>query len=164
MSVGNLNNMIHPPEVVVSFVRRLLDVHRAPVESERRAQRRDSITIPVKIQPLDSRYQSTGISFCAVTKDISTGGIGLIHTDAVDSTFLQIEISSDNGETMSLLAQVKNCTPFGKCYHIGAQFVVDWSSWRQNDTGGNTGRERLPSGNTSVDSPTGQLGGFDEGA
>ena len=133
MSVSNLDSARHSPEVVVSFVRRLIDSHRTLVEPERRSQPREAVVIPVNVQPVDSDFRPAGDSFSAFTKDISTGGIGLIHSESVGVKYLQIEIAAPSGEEMSLLAQVKNCTLKGKCYHVGARFVVDWSSWRDNE-------------------------------
>ena len=140
MSVSNMASLRHPPEVVVSFVNRLMDDHHPHDKPERRARPREPIAIPVSAQPLDANFRPTGDVFAAVTKDISTGGIGVIHSEQIVARYLQIEIATQDGEEMSLLAQVKHCTPYGPHYHIGARFVVDWSLWRdkkaQNNSSG----------------------------
>ena len=140
MSVSHLNSLRHPPEAVVSFVRRLIDDYRPNVESERRAQPRKAVTIPVVVQPLDSGFQLAGEAFNAVTKDISAGGIGVMHSEQVTTRYLQVQVATQDGEQMSLLAQVKHCTPHGQYYHIGARFVVDWNRWRDNESHSNSSR------------------------
>ena len=138
MSVSNLTSLRHPPEAVVSFVRRVIDGHCPRVEFERRAQPREPITIPVLVQPLDAQFQPAGDVFGAVTKDISTGGIGVLHSEPITARYLQITLAAQDGEEMSLLAQVKHCTTVGQHYHIGARFVVDWSMWRDREFRGNS--------------------------
>lgn len=146
MSVSNLDSLRHPPEVVVTFVKRLIEEYRSGVETERRAQTREAIALPIVVQPLNAHFQPTGDVFDAITKDFSTGGFGVIHSEQVASRYMRIEIVAQNGEEMSLLAQVEHCTPWGPNYHVGARFLVDWSLWRDNE----------PRSNSSKGAPAGE--------
>jgi len=120
----------HPPEKVVSFVQRLVQEVGAPSKQDRRSQPRKAICVPVIVHPLDEQFQPRGEPFSAVTKDISGGGVGLIHSEVIDSAYLQIEFTIPNEQQMSLLGHVRHCTRCGPSYHIGARFVVDWNAWR----------------------------------
>ena len=117
------------PELVVTFVRRVIEEHRIPQRTDRRNHPRKAISVPVIVEPLDEAFSPAAECFSAVTKNISTGGIGILHTEFVNSHYLRIGLSTA-GETMQLLAQVKNCVKSGEMYHIGARFVVDWRNWR----------------------------------
>ena len=132
MSVSNEAVLRHPPEVVVSFVQRLIQSYSAGAEgeSERRAQPRRLISIPIVVQPLDANFQPVGDVFHAMTKDISRGGVGISHNGRVAAKYLQIEVATRDGEKMTLMSKVEHCTPDGQLYHIGARFVVDWTLWR----------------------------------
>lgn len=131
MSASQLASLQHPPEVVVSFVRELMDGHQRVV-SDRRFHPRNVIELPAVVQPLDFDFQPAGQLFIATTKDVSTGGVALIHTDQVTAPYLQIEFATQEAKAMSLLAKVIHCTPYGQHFHVGARFVVDWSRWRSN--------------------------------
>jgi hypothetical protein len=131
MSVSEVTSLRHPPEKVVAFVRRLIDGYQSHAGPERRSTPRHQIGLPVTVQPLDSSFHPIGEAFIAHTKDVSGGGVGLLHGEFVTAHFLQIEFTTSDHEQMALLARVKHCTPHGQAYHIGARFVVDWNSTRK---------------------------------
>lgn len=134
MSEVKLKSLQHRPEVVFKFVKRLIEDHRTSFETERRNSSREAISLPILVQPLSASFQSAGPDFHAVTKDISPGGIGILHDEPVEAKYLQIEICARDGETMSLLVHVEHVTPRGQLYHVGARFVVDWSMWRESES------------------------------
>lgn len=128
MSISELASLRHPPEEVVAFVKRLTrDFEKRP-GSERRAQPRKAITVPVVVQRLDDEFQPVGETFSALTKDISGGGVGILHSEPVTTGYLQIQFSTSEHEQMVLLSCIRHCTPCGQAYHIGGRFVVDWSA------------------------------------
>ena len=133
MATTDRDSLRHTPEIVVSFVRRLVDSY-CPNDGERRAEPRVALRIPIVMQLLDENFQPIGDTFDAVTKDISTGGIRVLHMAPLNARFFQVDAVSQKGEHMSLLAEVKHCTPIGDHHEIGARFVVDWSHWRVNES------------------------------
>lgn len=132
MPVSDTTCLRNPPEVVVSFVRRLIEVNGTTKARDRRSRQRDEIELPISVQPLDDNFQRAGDAFAAVTKDISTGGIGLSHSEPIATRYLQIEFTNKIGDDITLAAQVRHCTPCGSNFHIGVRFVVDWSKWHGN--------------------------------
>jgi hypothetical protein len=93
----------------------------------RRSETRDAISVPIMVQPLDANFQPVGGPFCAVSRDVSGGGIGLIHTDPITAEYVHIRLTTRGGEELEVLGKVKHCTANGPYFQIGARFVVDWT-------------------------------------
>ena len=57
MSNSTLESLLHPPEAVVKFIRRLISEYRDYDGPERRNETRSCVAVPVTIQFLDDEYQ-----------------------------------------------------------------------------------------------------------
>lgn len=63
-----------------------------------------------------------GTPFKTITTDISSAGIGFLHTTAVPDKYLAITIGAV-GRQRSFLVQVVRCRAVGNFYEIGAGFI-----------------------------------------
>lgn len=112
-----------PPTELVDFVHRLArEVVRDSAED--RSCARYKLTVEVWVQPVNSKFDPLGKPFMAVTRDIATGGLGLIHTRAVRDKYLWLRLNLPGGKSMNVIAEVLRCRPLGTFYDIGAKFVA----------------------------------------
>ncbi len=126
MSNSTLESLLHPPEAVVKFIKRLVSEYRDYQGPERRAETRSCVAVPVTIQLLDDDYQPCNSPLATVTHNLSGGGIGLVLEKPIRRNFIHVHLTLKSGETMNLIASVRHCTKKGDRYQIGARFVVKW--------------------------------------
>jgi hypothetical protein len=121
-----LENLLHPPEVVVKFIKRLIAEYRDYDGPERRLETRSCVAVPVTIQFLDDEYRPLNVPISTVTRNLSGGGVGIVHDKPVRCKFMLVRLTLKSGETMHLIASVRHCTQTGDRFQIGARFVVKW--------------------------------------
>ena len=89
-------------------------------EGYRRADLRESVAIPIGVQPLNDRYEPAGEPYSVVTRDMSCSGIGFFHTQPVALGWSRICLKAPaSHEEMNLLARVEHCTPCGQFFIVG---------------------------------------------
>jgi len=91
---------------------------------EERRSPRHKLTAEVRVQPVDRHFEPTAAAFMAVTRDISTDGIGLMHDRAVRDKYLWLRLKTPGGKLMNVVVEVVRCRPLGKFYDIGGRFVA----------------------------------------
>lgn len=112
---------INPPSELVDFAER--QVRHARFEgSDRRTEKRHLMVVPALLLPLDSSGRAQGPPFPAVTRDISTKAIGLIHTDSLRHSRLALHIQLA-GVQANVIAELVWCQPLGPFYFSGCRFV-----------------------------------------
>ena len=92
-------------------------------QDERRSEGRQPLAVAVAAAPLDEELHPTGEPFALMTRDISTKGIGLVHTGPVFDAYLAVQIPSPAGEPIQVLVEVVRCNPVGDVWSIGGLFV-----------------------------------------
>ena len=112
------------PNLIASFMNRLGSKVRSFEGVERRAHDRFVVAIPSIVQPLDDRHIPLGKAFAAVTRDISIGGIGLLHSQPVVASFLGVRIADPEGKQFRFLVKMLRCQPLGEYFDIGGEFVT----------------------------------------
>ena len=113
------------PDTIASFIQQTIVEVQSFKEGIRRAEPREAAAIPVLVTPLSENLEPTGAEFYAVTRDVSCGGIGLFHTEAVTARWLEVEISTPaTHRELRLLVHVQHCTPIGKFFLIGCRFAT----------------------------------------
>jgi hypothetical protein len=117
----NRDGLVHPPEAIATFVAHLTNQKAA---TERRASNRHRLAAPVAAVPVDDDFRPVGQPFMATTRDVSTSGLALIHTRAVDAQYLAVELPAVAGKTMQVVMQVLRCRPLGRFYEIAGPFIV----------------------------------------
>jgi hypothetical protein len=132
-----LESLLHPPEVVVKFIKRLISEYRNYQGPERRTETRSCVSVPVTIQFLDEDYRPVSEPLPTVTHNLSGGGIGVVLDDPMPCNLIQVRLTLKSGETMNLIASVRHCTQTGDHFQVGARFVVKWDdvnrSYRASD-------------------------------
>jgi len=93
-----------------------------PGDDHRKSQRRP-VAIAVPVIPVDEEGNPVGAPYLAMSRDISSGGICLIHTRATTSKFLLVELRAPRKESMKLLVEVVRCRSIGRTYEIGGKFL-----------------------------------------
>ena len=91
---------------------------------EHRSFERISWRVGLKIQPLDSDFQPDGDPYCAISSDVSRGGIGFIYPERMLHEYLRITISDTS---VSAIARVIHNTSIGTdeaLYLVGTEFLT----------------------------------------
>jgi hypothetical protein len=91
---------------------------------DRRAEPRLRITMPLILEPLDDRLRPLNYQVRAVTRDLSSKGIGLVCQDPVNGKFLAFNLVSPCGAELNVIAEVLRCEAYGYYYDVGCKFVV----------------------------------------
>lgn len=120
------DRLVHPPEAIATFIRRL-SVRKYAGE-EKRGRPRYQVTLPLIVQPVDAEMKPIGEPFRALTRDISTEGVGFYHTRKIDAQFAALEIENaqagDQGK-MQVLVEIRRCFPIHSAlFEFGGQFVM----------------------------------------
>ena len=115
------------PEVahkVVENVRGL--VCQDLVNSARRSDR-FLIAEPVTVQPLNDRFEPAAFECSALTRDISSTGVGLICLKQFDLPFLRVTFNNcDKATGNSLILKIVHETPRGAVFLLGGSIAIDW--------------------------------------
>jgi c-di-GMP-binding flagellar brake protein YcgR len=118
----NRDELVLPPKAVAEFLRNL-DRNEEPTH-ERRESERQTAVLEVAVVPVDFELRQCGESFLALSKDISSTGMAIIHTRALASGSVVVELLNRDNSTMQLLAYVVRCVPIRRFYEIGLRFVT----------------------------------------
>lgn len=107
---------------------RLLAEQPTGASHERRARRRYTLVIGIKVQPLDDQLRHIGPPSTAASYSLSTMGIGFVCVQPLaKGTFIMIDIVAGS-KTIRLLAEVVRCRSVEEHYDVGAQLVRRLSS------------------------------------
>jgi hypothetical protein len=115
-------SLVLPPKAVIDFLMKL-DLAE-PCAAERRESERQAAVLQVAVVPVDFELKQSGESFLAISKDISATGMSLIHTRAIMSGSVVVELLNRDESTLQLLAYVARCQPVHRFYEIGLRFVT----------------------------------------
>jgi len=111
------------PAELVSFVRRQVTNSTIYGGGERRAEERESLVVPVLVQPVDKSLRPVGDPFTAVTRDISRSGIGLVYFERVPHCLLAIQ-ARIAGEDVKLVVEIVWQESMGPFEYIGCVAVA----------------------------------------
>jgi PilZ domain len=114
-----------PPAEMVELV---LDLIRRDYggRQERQSPRHGLVT-EVPAVPIDGDLQQVGEPFIALTRNISTRGICLVHTEPIYHGWLRLKIKSRDdyvGRETELCAKVLRCRPLKNYFEIACTFVL----------------------------------------
>ncbi len=96
-------------------------------ETERRETKRFDYVKAVPVLKVDEHFHSHDEPFMAMTRNISTTGMSLFHSEAIDSKHLVVELPISAGEPLKVGVEVIRCREVGGSYEIGGHFVVRFS-------------------------------------
>ena len=102
-------NLPEPPES-------LLDICRAatpgqPVENERRQHPRYDVATTALVRPIDKNFRPAGAAFRAAVRDISAGGLRMLHTRYVGAHLLAVRLGLSPGRTVTVAMTVLRSQP-----------------------------------------------------
>ena len=121
------DRLIHPPSAIAAFVK-LVTGHRHFDGEEKRGKTRRKTALPIIVQAMDSDLRTAGPAFRTLTQDISTEGIGFVHTEQITAPFVAVEIenpSQPDKPKMQVLVQRRRCQKIhDRLFHIGGKFVL----------------------------------------
>lgn len=76
---------------------------------DRRMASRYPLKVVAMTTPLDEQFQPTQAPFPVLTRDISTSGIGLVHSRPLDMKYVRLELTSPGGHELCLTVKVLRC-------------------------------------------------------
>jgi hypothetical protein len=92
-------------------------------DDERRTEKRKTVVLNIIAVPLDEDRNPCGEPFLALSRNISRGGIALLHTEMVKSPYLLLRIETLRHETIQAVVQVIRARNFYQFTEISARFV-----------------------------------------
>jgi hypothetical protein len=113
------------PSILPEHVQRLTK-SLSPEESEwedRRRHKRYPISIPVVALPLSLDFRVDGDALPMTTRNLSLGGVALLHTRFLDAAYLAIDFAAAGEEKLQVVLKVLRCRPLGLAYEIGGEFI-----------------------------------------
>ena len=112
-----------PPQDSDALVARM--THNVYRGQERRSQIRFIVAAPVVAQVVDEQYAPVGEPFQVILRDISTGGVCLLHPTSIESRFLAVTLAhpTDEHATVQVVVEICSRRVDGPMFRIGASFV-----------------------------------------
>jgi PilZ domain len=108
-------------EALIEFVRQ-----RAATKAgwkEMRRSKRYAVALEVVVQPLNESHRPSGRPFLAVTRDVSTGGLCLMHTRPAPTSLLFIEIDRPDDAPLDFVLNVLRNRSIGPFFEIAGDFI-----------------------------------------
>jgi hypothetical protein len=95
-------------------------------DGERRESQRASLLATVTVVPLNAAREPCGEPFKAAARDVSEGGLSLLHTRAVTAEFLALRWSTlgASSRQVNLVLEVHRCQPMGPFYEVAGRFAM----------------------------------------
>ncbi len=109
-----------PSDAVASLVAKLVSEESG--EADRRAHVRHPLMMAIATVAVDDDVQPVAEPVTMITRDISSHGIGLIHTQPVDAKWIVIELPLQTG-TEQFVMEVVRCHPVDRFYDVGGRFI-----------------------------------------
>jgi hypothetical protein len=110
-----------PPEYVQRLVHSLAG--RIYDGTDRRTHRRYRMAVPVVAVPLGFDFKIAGEPLRMTTKDISLGGVSLIHTRFTEQPYFALDFTAAGVEHVQVIVEVLSVRNFGPVYEVAGRFV-----------------------------------------
>jgi hypothetical protein len=94
-------------------------------DDERRSEKRRPVVLNIIAVPLDEDRNPCGEPFLALSRNISRGGIALLHTEMVKSPYLLLRIETLRHEVIQAVVQVVRARNFYQFTEISGRFVAN---------------------------------------
>lgn len=120
-----------PPAAVGDFIKRFAKQEQqaseieGPMAAGRQTERAPCDAIALAV-PVTRHFSPCGEAFRAAIRDISEGGLRVLHTRATDAKFLAIgwRATAIPAGELGVVGRVTRCVPRSPFYDIGVQFVL----------------------------------------
>jgi hypothetical protein len=127
-AISKPHGLVHSQDEITAFVEQLIWqfieqglYYQGP---NRRKEKRHPINVSVRTTPLDENLHPAGDPFITTTRDISNGGIALIHSETVPAPFLAVELKDLEGVWFQAAVEILRRRPVGPFFEIAGKFVV----------------------------------------
>ena len=91
--------------------------------TERRSIERMNVTMPVRVTALNDQFEPLDFHYHAVTRNISTNGVGLVTNNPIGRSHVQLTFEPYHGESFTIVAQVIHCSEIGYYFQVGCEFA-----------------------------------------
>jgi hypothetical protein len=91
---------------------------------QKRASKRSRIATEVPAVALDEHLCPVGDPFVAMSRDISTGGICLVHTGRVEAPYLLVKLEITKWRSIQLVAKILRCRQLKGFFELAGEFVM----------------------------------------
>jgi hypothetical protein len=125
-----------PRSKINQFVRTVCNSRMS--DDERRSEKRRPVVLNIIAVPLDEDRNPCGEPFLALSRNISRGGIALLHTETVKAPYLLLRIETLRHEVIQAVVQVIRARNFYQFTEISGRFIAK------------TGKKRSPRRSTSA--------------
>src|ERR1700730_1464082 len=99
-------------------------VVRSPGEKEMRRSKRYGAVLEVVVVPLNEHYRPSGLPFLAVTRDVSTGGLCMLHPRPAPASTLFVEIERPNDSPLDVVLNGRRNRRVGQFFEIAGDFIT----------------------------------------
>ena len=107
-----------PPDLVMDFASNLEDA------GDRRIAERRALVKTVPVVPVDADFAPIGAPFMAVSRNVSVGGIAILHVAPIAQNLLAIQLQNNTHETMEPVLKATRTRPVGDFYEISGKFIT----------------------------------------
>jgi hypothetical protein len=81
--------------------------------------------MPVAVMPVDDGFNPVGVPVLLTTRDISIGGICLLHDEPLRPKYLVADLpAKDRQDSIQLVVEVLRCRAVANLYEIAGRFVM----------------------------------------
>ena len=103
----------------------LLDDELREANEEKRSEKRVNITLPVILTPLDDDFWPMDYRVHAVTRDLSTEGVGLVCNTPIAAKFISVTFQHATGESVRVIAKILRTEEVGHYFRFGCKFIAE---------------------------------------
>jgi DNA-binding response OmpR family regulator len=116
--------LAEPPQAMLNFLERNFEDPGAG--GERRTSDRVSLLATVVAVPVTRQFEPSGEPFKAAARDVSQGGMSMLHTRAVSSEYVALRWQSLASKNSFIKVAMKlcRCRPMGPFYEVAGEFVM----------------------------------------
>jgi hypothetical protein len=123
-------HLVHPAQEITDYVEHLIAqlasrglYYRGP---DRRSEERHRVSLPVMAAPLDLQLKPIGERFVATTRDISNGGIAIVHSAFIDSDcrFFAVELHDSEHKYLQAAVEILRRNSLGPFFEVAGRFVT----------------------------------------
>jgi hypothetical protein len=115
-------SLLAPPSAaLMKFVRER--AVRAAGDKELRRSKRYGAVLQVVVVPLNDHFRPSGLPFLALTHDVSTSGLCMLHTRPAPSATLFVEIERPNEAALDVVLNVRRNRRVGPFFEMAGDFL-----------------------------------------
>jgi hypothetical protein len=114
--------LAEPPLDLQTFAVQLAAYDEQDPTGKRASERFQMATLVPAIR-IDEQLEPVGEPFLVMTRNISTSGIALVHTQPIKEGRIAIELTGASGERIQLALQILRCRELDRFYELGCRYL-----------------------------------------